>query len=168
MGATSPSNVDGPGGTYLAPLRRVFPWWFIGGAVVSIILDLVAIRLTGGAIGAMVAGWLSFAMFAVVERRNAAAARDETGLAVARRDLSGPVWLEPVLAVCIAGLFAALGMLLTFSGRFPGHPTAGWRQVITAVLLLVAAGASYVLLTRWWSRQRQPSLVDEDAHEQPS
>jgi len=119
----------------VAPLSTVFPWWYLAGAVVTMVVVLSA----GGQAAAAI-GWGPLIGLVIQDRRKAARTRADEGLPVRRRDL-GDGWGEPVTALLLTLVFTGLGLVLhaLFAGPMG---VALW----TGLGLIVTGGAAYAAL----------------------
>jgi len=135
---------------WAVPIRRVFPWWYLGGAVATMAI-LILVDPDGSQ--ATVAFWGPTIGIAIQDRERAACARQDRGLPVDRRSLRSPPWLEPTCAVLLTGVAVGLGMLIN---ALFGHGTSVTTWVGVRVFLgSTASFAALVLVLR--SRRRRRS-----------
>jgi len=135
---------------WAVPIRRVFPWWYLGGAVATMAI-LILVDPDGSL--ATVAFWGPTIGIAIQDRERAARARQDRGLPVDRRSLRSPPWLEPTCAVLLTGVAVGLGMLIN---ALFGHGTSVTTWVGAGVFLgSTASFAALVLVLR--SRRRRRS-----------
>lgn len=99
----------GSGGRWTLPLRRVVPWWYVGGAVATI--AVTALVNPEGNQSAVMA-WGPIIGLAVRDRQLAARARLDRGLPPRDPSARAPRWPEPVLAVLLTAGVVGLGLLL--------------------------------------------------------
>lgn len=133
---------------WVVPLRRVFPWWYLGGLVTTyVLLALLSSGSTSGS-GAL---WGPIIGLEIQRRQNEAARRQGEGLPVQRRDLAGPRWFEPVLTVLFT--LIAAGVSLTLGFIF-GGPTLAERWVGVALLLTGIMGVTGLALRARRRRRR--------------
>ncbi|MFZ7089351.1 hypothetical protein [Curtobacterium sp. RRHDQ10] len=145
IGVTEPKSGQkndgtGPDGRWAVPLRRVFPWWYVAGAVVTIIA-LGLLNPDGSA--AMVAFWGPTIGIAVRDRQKAARTRLDQGLPIDRAALLSRRWLEPVCAALLTGFAVGAGLLLD---ALFGDRTFVTVWVGTAFLAGTAGGFLLLLL----------------------
>ncbi|WP_423921734.1 hypothetical protein ACPEEZ_01360 [Frigoribacterium sp. 2-23] len=114
------------------PLRRLMPWWYIAGAVVTLGV-LVAVESGGVAIGAF---WGPAIGLVIKDRRTDAQDRQRRGLPVSRCDLVGPAWLEPVLAGLLTMFAIGLGLAIgfVFDDVSPAGLWAGLGLIVASAL----------------------------------
>ncbi|WP_395816573.1 hypothetical protein [Curtobacterium flaccumfaciens] len=135
---------------WAVPIRRVFPWWYLGGAVATL---AILILVDPGGSQATVAFWGPMIGITIQDRERAARARLDRGLPVDRRSLLSPPWLEPTCAVLLTGVAVGLGMLIN---ALFGHGTSITAWVGAGVFLGSAASfVALVLVLR--SRRRRSS-----------
>ena len=135
---------------WAVPIRRVFPWWYLGGAVATL---AILILVDPGGSQATVAFWGPMIGITIQDRERAARARLDRGLPVDRRSLLSPPWLEPTCAVLLTGVAVGLGMLIN---ALFGHGTSVTTWVGAGVFLGSAASfVALVLVLR--SRRRRSS-----------
>ncbi|MDT0233537.1 hypothetical protein [Curtobacterium sp. BRB10] len=139
---------------WAVPLRRVFPWWYLGGAVATM---AILILVDPGGSQATVAFWGPTIGIAIQDRDRAARARLDRGLPVDRRSLLSPPWLEPTCAVLLTGVAVGLGMLIN---AVFGHGASVTTWVGAGVFLGSAASLVGLLLVLRDRRRRQPSVRD--------
>lgn len=123
---------------WAVPIRRVFPWWYLGGAVATL---AILILVDPGGSQATVAFWGPMIGITIQDRERAARARLDRGLPVDRRSLLSPPWLEPTCAVLLTGVAVGLGMLIN---ALFGHGTSITAWVGAGVFL--GSAASFVAL----------------------
>jgi hypothetical protein len=129
------------------PLRRVIPWWYVAGALLSI----VVITASGVGQPAVSGFWGPVIGNAISDRLGDARARADDGRDTSRRALLGPAWLEPVLALLLASFAVGLSFLL--GAVFDDVPAA---IVVTGVVLcVVSAGACLTLVLVLRGRARR-------------
>jgi hypothetical protein len=102
-------NDDTRRGRFAVPLRRVFPWWYLVGAIVTIGV-LILLDPDGNQV--MAAFWGPAIGIAIQDREKDARARLDQGLPVDRASLLSPPWLEPVCAALLTGGAIGVGLLL--------------------------------------------------------
>lgn len=107
---SSSGEVSPTSGSRRVPLKRVVPWWYIVGAIVTIVV-MGWLNAGGTAVGAF---WGPAIGLPIQDRLATAKKRQEQGLPVSRRDLTGPPWLEPVLAVLLTVFAVGFGLALGF------------------------------------------------------
>ncbi|PZE38062.1 hypothetical protein DEJ21_05850 [Curtobacterium sp. MCSS17_006] len=135
---------------WAVPIRRVFPWWYLGGAVATL---AILILVDPGGSQATVAFWGPMIGITIQDRERAARARLDRGFPVDRRSLLSPPWLEPTCAVLLTGVAVGLGMLIN---ALFGHGTSITAWVGAGVFLGSAASfVALVLVLR--SRRRRSS-----------
>jgi len=136
------------------PVRRVFPWWYLVGAVVTLAV-LVLVQPDGGS--AVVALWGPSIGLAIADRQKAATARSEQGLPVDRASLLSPAWHEPVCAALLTTFTIGLGFL--FGALFGVGTSATWW---VGPCFLIGSGLGFlVLITVLRVRHhRRPTAVD--------
>ncbi|MCS5494179.1 hypothetical protein [Curtobacterium flaccumfaciens] len=135
---------------WAVPIRWVFPWWYLSGAVATMAI-LILVDPDGSL--ATVAFWGPTIGIAIQDRERAARARLNRGLPVDRRSLLSPPWLEPTCAVLLTGVAVGLGMLIN---ALFGHGTSVTTWVGAGVFLGSAASfVALVLVLR--SRRRRRS-----------
>lgn len=132
-----------------ARFRDVFPWWYLGGLVVTIVV-LAALDTDGAA---AVAVWGAPTGILIRERNQTARRRRDAGLPVDRAVLTAPRGSEPATAVAFLALSVGLGFVL---GAVIGDDPAsqGW---VGALVLVVGAAllCGVVLVARARHRRRQ-------------
>jgi hypothetical protein len=149
-GEHHPRNGTRRDSRWAVPIRRVFPWWYLGGAVATMAILIV---VDPGGSQATVAFWGPTIGIAIQDRERAARARQDRGLPVDRRSLLSPPWLEPTCAVLLTGVTVGLGMLIN---ALFGHGTSVTTWVGAGVVLgSTASFAALVLVLR--SRRRRRS-----------
>jgi len=149
-GEHHPRNGTRRDSRWAVPIRRVFPWWYLGGAVATLAI-LVLVDPDGSQ--ATVAFWGPTIGIAIQDRERAARARLDSGFPVDRRSLLSPPWLEPTCAVLLTGVAVGLGMLIN---ALFGHGTSVTAWVGAGVFLGSAASfVALVLVLR--SRRRRSS-----------
>lgn len=156
--ATSSGEHDPRNGTrrdsrWAVPIRRVFPWWYLGGAVATM---AILILVDPGGSQATVAFWGPTIGIAIQDRERAARARLDRGLPVDRRSLLSPPWLEPTCAVLLTGVAVGLGLLIN---ALFGHGTFVTTWVGAVVFLGSAASLVALLLVLRSRGRRQPSVA---------
>lgn len=114
IGVTEPKSErkndgTGPDGRWAVPIRRVFPWWYVAGAVVTV---GVLILLNPDGSQAMLAFWGPTIGIAIRDREKTARTRLDQGLPVDRASLLSPRWLEPVCAALLSVFAIGAGLLL--------------------------------------------------------
>lgn len=137
---------------WVVPLRRVFPWWYLAGFVVSFGVTLLVVPSVSG----VAAFWGPTIGIAIRGRQFTAYRRKADGRSLDRRDLVGPRWLEPTCAALLA-LFA-VGMSLSLAFLFG---EAGSALLWTGVGLIAMCGvttAALVLVLRARKRKRRSVL----------
>jgi hypothetical protein len=151
-GEPRPRNSTGWDSRWAVPIRRVFPWWYLGGAVATM-AALIMVDPDGSQ--ATLAFWGPTIGIAIQGRERAARARLDRGLPVDRRSLLSPPWLEPTCAVLLTGVVVGLGMLIN---ALFGHGTfvTTW---VGAGVFLVSAASLVALLLVLRSRGRRQSGV---------
>ncbi|WP_146247860.1 hypothetical protein [Curtobacterium sp. MCLR17_039] len=151
-GEHHPRNGTRRDSRWAVPIRRVFPWWYLGGVVATMAI-LILVDPDGSQ--ATVAFWGPTIGIAIQDRERAARARQDRGLPVDRRSLRSPPWLEPTCAVLLTGVAVGLGMLIN---ALFGHGTSVTTWVGAGVFLgSTASFAALVLVLR--SRRRRRSSV---------
>ncbi|MEV7761483.1 hypothetical protein [Curtobacterium flaccumfaciens] len=149
-GEHHPRNGTRRDSRWAVPIRRVFPWWYLGGAVATMAILIV---VDPGGSQATVAFWGPMIGITIQDRERAARARLDRGLPVDRRSLPSPPWLEPTCAVWLTGVAVGLGMLIN---ALFGHGTSITAWVGAGVFLGSAASfVALVLVLR--SRRRRSS-----------
>ncbi|MBF4629381.1 hypothetical protein K0028_00470 [Curtobacterium flaccumfaciens pv. flaccumfaciens] len=149
-GEHHPRNGTRRDSRWAVPVRRVFPWWYLGGAVATL---AILILVDPGGSQATVAFWGPMIGITIQDRERAARARLDRGLPVDRRSLLSPPWLEPTCAVLLTGVAVGLGMLIN---ALFGHGTSITAWVGAGVFLGSAASfVALVLVLR--SRRRRSS-----------
>jgi hypothetical protein len=149
-GEHHPRNGTRRDSRWAVPIRRVFPWWYLGGAVATLAI-LILVDPDGSQ--ATVALWGPMIGITIQDRERAARARLDRGLPVDRRSLLSPPWLEPTCAVLLTGVAVGLGMLIN---ALFGHGTSITAWVGAGVFLGSAASfVALVLVLR--SRRRRSS-----------
>ena len=149
-GEHHPRNGTRRDSRWAVPIRRVFPWWYLGGAVATLAI-LILVDPDGSQ--ATVAFWGPTIGIAIQDRERAARARLDRGLPGDRRSLLSPPWLEPTCAVLLTGVAVGLGMLIN---ALFGHGTSITAWVGAGVFLGSAASfVALVLVLR--SRRRRSS-----------
>lgn len=149
-GEHHPRNGTRRDSRWAVPIRRVFPWWYLGGAVATL---AILILVDPGGSQATVAFWGPMIGITIQDRERAARARLDRGLPVDRRSLLSPPWLEPTCAVLLTGVAVGLGMLIN---ALFGHGTSITAWVGAGVFLGSAASfVALVLVLR--SRRRRSS-----------
>jgi hypothetical protein len=149
-GEHHPRNGTRRDSRWAVPIRRVFPWWYLGGAVATL---AILILVDPGGSQATVAFWGPMIGITIQDRERAARARLDRGFPVDRRSLLSPPWLEPTCAVLLTGVAVGLGMLIN---ALFGHGTSITAWVGAGVFLGSAASfVALVLVLR--SRRRRSS-----------
>ncbi|MCS6583110.1 hypothetical protein [Curtobacterium citreum] len=149
-GEHHPRNGTRRDSRWAVPIRRVFPWWYLGGAVATLAI-LILVDPDGSQ--ATVAFWGPTIGIAIQDRERAARARLDSGFPVDRRSLLSPPWLEPTCAVLLTGVAVGLGMLIN---ALFGHGTSNTAWVGAGMFLGSAASlVALVLVLR--SRRRRSS-----------
>lgn len=136
---------------WAVPIRRVFPWWYLGGAVATMAILIV---VDPGGSQATVAFWGPMIGITIQDRERAARARLDRGLPADRRSLLSPPWLEPTCAVLLTGVAVGLGMLIN---ALFGHGTSVTTWVGAGVFLGSAASLVGLLLVLRSRRSRRSS-----------
>ncbi|WP_139200780.1 hypothetical protein [Curtobacterium sp. MMLR14_010] len=153
VGVTEPKSErkndgTGPDGRWAVPIRRVFPWWYVAGAVVSV---GVLILLNPDGNQAMVTFWGPTIGIAIRDREKAARARLDQGLPADRASLLSPRWLEPVCAALLSVFAVGGGLLLD---ALFGNRTFVTVWVGTALLAGSVLGFLLLLVVLRTRRQR--------------
>jgi len=151
-GEHHPRNGTRRDSRWAVPIRRVFPWWYLGGAVATLAI-LILVDPDGSQ--ATVAFWGPTIGIAIQDRERAARARLDRGLPVDRRSLLSPPWLEPTCAVLLTGVAVGLGMLIN---ALFGHGTSVTTWVGAGVFLGSAATLVGLLLVLRNRRRRRSSV----------
>ncbi len=124
-----------------APLRDLFPWWYVAGMVASFAVILVVVP--EGSTGA-VAVWGPLIGLTIRDRAESARSRSDRGLPIDRAALTAPRWSEPALTLVWTGVSVGLGLVLSVLIR--DAPAAiGWTGA--GLLVASAAGFTGVALT---------------------
>ncbi|OIH97800.1 hypothetical protein BIU97_01675 [Curtobacterium sp. MCBA15_009] len=145
--ATSDSGA-GRDGRWAVPLRRVFPWWYLGGAVATF-AALVVLEQEGST--AFVAFWGPATGLAIQDRQRAARDRADRGLSLDRRSLVGPPWREPLYTALLTAFAVGAGLLVhAIFGGWSGTAALGAGLLLASA----AAGAALVLVARARHRRR--------------
>lgn len=149
-GEHRPRNGTRRDSRWAVPIRRVFPWWYLGGAVATV---AILILVDPGGSQATAAFWGPMIGITIQDRERAARARLDRGFPVDRRSLLSPPWFEPTCAVLLTGVAVGLGMLIN---ALFGHGTSITAWVGAGVFL--GSAASFVALVLvLWSRRRRSS-----------
>ncbi|WP_144765854.1 hypothetical protein [Curtobacterium sp. 9128] len=115
------------------PVRRVFPWWYLVGAVVSLGL---LVLLAPGYGTALVAFWGPAIGIPIREREDLARTRLDRGQPVDRNSLLAQRWLEPTCALLLLGVVVGLGLLVgAFFAQRMSSTTWGGVVVLTCTAL---------------------------------
>ena len=149
-GEYHPRNGTRRDSRWAVPIRRVFPWWYLGGAVATLV---ILILVDPGGSQATVAFWGPMIGITIQDRERAARARLDRGLPVDRRSLLSPPWLEPTCAVLLTGVAVGLGMLIN---ALFGHGTS-IRAWVGAGVFLGSAASFVALVLVLRSRRRRSS-----------
>ncbi|WIB72081.1 hypothetical protein [Curtobacterium sp. MCBD17_026] len=152
-GERHPRNGTRPDSRWAVPIRRVFPWWYLSGAVATMAI-LILVDPDGSQ--ATVAFWGPTIGIAIQDREKAARARLDRGLPVDRRSLLSPPWLEPTCAGLLTAVAVGLGMLIN---ALFGHGTFVTTWVGAGVFLGGAASLVILLLALRRRRRRRPSVA---------
>lgn len=139
----------GRDGRWAVPIRQVFPWWYLGGAIVSVLV-LIAINPDGNQ--SAFAFWGPAIGVAIRDREQSARKRLDEGLPVDRASLLSPAWLEPVCAVLL--IAASVGLSLVLDALF-GHRTVVTTWFGAGLLVGSAAGFGALLLVLRAARRRR-------------
>ncbi|PZF10169.1 hypothetical protein [Curtobacterium sp. MCLR17_034] len=153
-GEHHPRNGTRGDSRWAVPIRRVFPWWYLSGAVATMAILIV---VDPGGSQATVAFWGPTIGIAIQDRERAARARLDRGLPVARRSILSPPWLEPTCAVLLTGVAVGLGMLIN---ALFGHSTSVTTWVGAGVFLGSAASLVGLLLVLRNRRRQRSSGAD--------
>ncbi|WP_209559972.1 hypothetical protein [Frigoribacterium sp. PvP032] len=132
------------------PVSRVFPWWYVAGAVASIVV-IVASQVGQPAV---VAFWGPVIGLTIRDRLDDARSRADEGRDTSRAALLGPAWLEPVLSLLLTSF--AVGLSFVLGAVFDHGPAAvAW----TGSALCGASALAYLaILLR--GRRRSRRTVD--------
>jgi hypothetical protein len=139
---------------WVVPLRRVFPWWYLVGMVVTFAVIILA---GGGNTAGLGALWGPCIGLEIQQRQRRAADRQRAGLSVERRDLRGATWIEPICAAIFAAIGA--GIALTLGFIFDRTSPA---QLWTGVVLLAAGGIAVAILVLWARRRNATKRAQRD------
>lgn len=158
IGVTKPRGerkreVIGPDARWAVPIRQVFPWWYLVGAVVT---GGVLILLDPGGSQAMVAFWGPTIGIAIRDREQAARDRLDQGLPVDRASLLSPPWLEPVCAALLSGSAIGVGLLLDALFGDRTFTTVGIGTIVLSSSILAFLLLLVVLRAR---RQRRKTAA---------
>jgi hypothetical protein len=141
---------------WVVPLRRIFPWWYL----VACVLTFAVTLLVDPAVSAAGAFWGPAIGVTIRDRQFTAYRRQGKGVALSRRDLTGPQWLEPLAATLLTILFVGISFALGFV--FGGTPVALlWTGVSLMATSLVAFGIVLVALR---ARKRRRRIADRAAN----
>ncbi|WIB60963.1 hypothetical protein DEJ13_03760 [Curtobacterium sp. MCLR17_007] len=136
-------------GHLAVPIRRVFPWWYLVGAVVT---AAVLILLDPDGNQAMIAFWGPAIGITIREREQTARARSDQGLPVDGASLRSEPWLEPLSATLLTGAAVGIGLLLD---ALFGHRTFVTTWVGAGFLVASAVCFLAVLLVLRARRRRR-------------
>ncbi|MBD8586083.1 hypothetical protein IFT90_16115 [Frigoribacterium sp. CFBP 8766] len=148
---------DGPGRA--VPISRVFPRWYVAGAVSSIVV--IAVSQVGQP--AVVCFWGPVIGLTIRDRLDDARSRAVEGRDISRAALLGPAWLEPVLSLLLTSF--AIGLSFLFGAVFDGLAA---HVVWTGVTLCLASTLAYLLILlrgRRRTRRRETAADDVSASE---
>lgn len=127
-------RATGQGEPRAVPVIRIFPWWYLVGAITTV-AALIVLEPDGSQ--AMGVFWGPAIGVAIQDRQKAARARLDKGLPVDRASLRSPRWLEPVCAVLLTAFAIGLGLLLN---AVLGHGTPTTLGVGSSLLAGSAIG----------------------------
>ena len=156
MNATSSSKEVGTTpGQQGVPLKHVVPWWYVVGAVATI----VGFGLLDAGGTAAAAFWGPTIGMSIRDRLATAKQRQPQGRPLSRREMVGPYWLEPLLAVLFTLFVIGLGLALGFVF---GHGSL--RTLWSGVALIAAAGLGTIGL--FLVQRRRKERHRSDVHHQ--
>lgn len=120
------------------PLRTVFPWWLLGGGLLTAV-GLMLLDAPGAA-GAGFLFWIIVGAGMVDSRRKRAETMLGDSRSVDRRALAKPSWLEPLVALAGIALTGGLGLVIVALVHYRWHPglwAALAAAVVAAIVLLL-------------------------------
>jgi hypothetical protein len=141
------------------PLRTIFPWWYLVGAVVSGLAIITLHDLSPAGTG--IAIWGGLLGGEVATRRKAARAAVDEGRRPTRRDVTGPPIVEPLLAglyaIWVVGFAIVLGNVIGITG-----PVDLGTAAIGAALLVGSSAVILAIVVRGRLKRRRQKAETHD------
>lgn len=131
------------------PLRDVFPWWFLGGAVAHLGLVVALAPLSPASSGAVL--WGVLIGTTIRDRRAAVRRLLAAGTPTTHAAIAGPRWLDPALTGGFLAIGLGLSLLLGNLVRFDDE--VRWAPGIAGGVL-IAFGAAFLIAVRIRLRRR--------------